>query len=130
MNERLHRVLDGELARDTLSVQELAELNEAEALISGVLGSVPTRALPDLGPNVLSQLQAYPAAAAGGRGTTTRGTDRLGAGLRDRLSSSFTTSSSKWNAARSSSVSSFSKTSSSFTTSRWSPVIQRAVVHG
>src|SRR5688572_21525878 len=64
MNERLHRVLDGELARDTLSVQELAELNEAEALISGVLGSVPTRALPDLGPNVLSQLQAYPAAAA------------------------------------------------------------------
>ena len=63
MNERLHRVLDGDLPREALSPKEQAELREAEVLISGVLGSVPTSTLPDLGPAVLSQLEPYPSAA-------------------------------------------------------------------
>jgi hypothetical protein len=63
MDDRIQRVLDGELSRDELSPAERTALGEAEAMIGAVLRSVPARELPDLGAAVLQRLAPQPAPA-------------------------------------------------------------------
>jgi hypothetical protein len=56
MNERVHRILDGEEPRPATNSFEGDELAAAEAMISSVLRSVPAQPLPDLGPAVLQRI--------------------------------------------------------------------------
>lgn len=56
MNERLHRILDGEEPRPDINSFDGHNLAAAEAMISGVLRSLPARPLPDLGSAVLERI--------------------------------------------------------------------------
>lgn len=56
MNERLHRILDGEEPRPDINSFDGHELAAAEAMISGVLRSLPARPLPDLDSAVLQRI--------------------------------------------------------------------------
>jgi len=56
-NDRIQRALDGELAREALSPDEREELARMEALISGVLGTLPRGHVPDLAPAVLARIE-------------------------------------------------------------------------
>jgi len=56
MDHRIQQVLDGDLAPEDLTAPEQSTLAEAEAMIDGVLRSVPNRPLPDLGHAVLAQV--------------------------------------------------------------------------
>ena len=64
MNERLHRMLDGELARTAASETELAEVQKAEAAISAVLQSVPVEPIPDLAAAVMRRIEGVAPASA------------------------------------------------------------------
>jgi AMP-activated protein kinase-like protein len=67
MDRRIQQVLDGELPREELNSEEAAALKAEEALIDGVLGSVPTRPLPDLGDSVLRRIAAAQRSEVGTR---------------------------------------------------------------
>jgi len=69
MNDRIQRALDGELAREVLSLEEKAELARAEALIGGVLRTLPGGPVADLAPAVLARIEnlSKSAKASGGR---------------------------------------------------------------
>src|SRR5688500_11933751 len=56
MNERVHQILDGDEPRPPVHTSEAAELAGAEALISSVLRSIPTKPLPDLSAAVLRRI--------------------------------------------------------------------------
>jgi hypothetical protein len=58
MDRRIQRALDGEVPREELSSDDAVALKATEALIAGVLSSVPTRPLPDLGDAVLRRIDA------------------------------------------------------------------------
>lgn len=57
MNERMQKVLDGDLDRDDLTFGEQAALREAESAISAVLRAIPASPLPDLSPAVLRRIR-------------------------------------------------------------------------
>jgi hypothetical protein len=57
MDERIQRVLDGELSRDELTHAERSELATAESDIRAVLGGIPTDPLPDLAPAVMRRIE-------------------------------------------------------------------------
>lgn len=90
MNERIHRVLDGELSRDMLSAEELASLVELEATLAAAESTVPHHVAPDLTASVMARIEALEAqqadvlAAAGRDAAAERRvhpTSRLMAGL-------------------------------------------------
>lgn len=56
MNDRIHRVLDGELDRSALTSAESAVLRATEGEIAAVLRSLPDEPLPDLAPAVLDRI--------------------------------------------------------------------------
>lgn len=58
MNKRVQRVLDDELPRAALTAQEASELLRMEAMIDGVLRSVPAPTAPDLAPAILRRISA------------------------------------------------------------------------
>lgn len=55
MNERIQRVLDGELPRSELSPPERATLERAESALARVVSSIPDADLPDLSAAVLAR---------------------------------------------------------------------------
>jgi hypothetical protein len=55
MNQRIQRVLDGELPRSELSVTERATLERAEAALARVVNALPGADLPDLSQAVLAR---------------------------------------------------------------------------
>lgn len=57
MNDRVQRVLDGELDRRALDPGERAELADMEALIGGVLQSSSSNPMPDLAPAVMTRIE-------------------------------------------------------------------------
>lgn len=57
MDDRTHRVLDGELQRTELTAAEAADLVAAEADIAAVLRTVPVATLPDLAPAVMRRIE-------------------------------------------------------------------------
>src|SRR5688572_33363499 len=57
MDPRVQRVLDQESPGEELSPEQARELAVAEALIAGVLRSVPHAPLPDLAPAVMQRIQ-------------------------------------------------------------------------
>lgn len=64
MNERVQSALDGDAAaRARLTDTELATLRDTEALIAGVLRSVPVRPIPDLSKAVMDRLPPQAAKA-------------------------------------------------------------------
>ena len=68
MNERIHRVLDGELSRDRLTREEQALLADYEATIAAAGHAVPRHAAPDLTAGVMARIAALqPAPAAHAR---------------------------------------------------------------
>ena len=60
MDHRIHQALDGELARTDLDREEAEELARTEALLRGVLGSIPVEPLPDLSASVLARANQAP----------------------------------------------------------------------
>ena len=64
MNERLHQILDGDEPRPAVHTSEAAELAVAEAQISSVLRSIPTKPLPDLSAEVLRRIAELAPASA------------------------------------------------------------------
>jgi hypothetical protein len=56
MNERVHKILDGEEPRSALNDLEREELAAADSMISTVLRSIPAEPLPDLARAVLRQI--------------------------------------------------------------------------
>jgi len=66
MNDRLQRVLDGELAPEALSEAERRDLSGIEALMDRVTRSVPVGSLPDLAGSVMTRIADLPAPGAGG----------------------------------------------------------------
>ena len=64
MNERIHKVLDGELSRDTLTEGEREELGRFEATIAAVEAAVPRHVAPDLTTTVMARIAALEAPAA------------------------------------------------------------------
>ncbi|HUF13253.1 MAG TPA: glycogen-binding domain-containing protein [Longimicrobiales bacterium] len=89
MNERIHRVLDGELSRDMLSAEEFASLVELEATLAAAESIVPRHVAPDLTASVMARIETLEAqhadaAAGAGREAAERGArpaSRLMAGL-------------------------------------------------
>lgn len=76
MEKRIHRALDGELAREQLTPAEAAALAEAEAEIDAISRAIPTDPLPDLAPGVMRRIaeaESRRTAAAGGRGSAPLG---------------------------------------------------------
>jgi hypothetical protein len=61
MDVRIQQALDGELSRDHLTREELAQLEAAEGLFRGIVSALPHEQTPDLSRAVLSQLGAPPA---------------------------------------------------------------------
>lgn len=57
MDRRIQQALDQEIPREWLTQAEVGEVAAAEAMIDHVLGAVPVRRLPDLGPAVLHRLE-------------------------------------------------------------------------
>lgn len=57
MKARLQKALDGDTRREDLSLDEQAELLEAESAFAAVLSAVPNDPFPDLAPAVLQRLQ-------------------------------------------------------------------------
>ncbi|HUG27247.1 MAG TPA: glycogen-binding domain-containing protein, partial [Gemmatimonadales bacterium] len=55
MNNRIQRVLDGELPRSELSATERAALERAELALARVVSALPKADLPDLAPAVLAR---------------------------------------------------------------------------
>jgi hypothetical protein len=55
MNQRIQRVLDGELPRSELSATERATLDRAEAALARVVSALPKADLPDLSRAVLTR---------------------------------------------------------------------------
>lgn len=89
MNERIHQVIDGELAREALTPDELRRLAEYEAVIGAAAAEFPDVRSPDLAPGVMARIEALDAAEAPERSVTPPSgrarTDRNG-GLRNALS--------------------------------------------
>lgn len=56
MNERIHRVLDGELSRDALSSEERASLAQLEAAIAAAESGIPRHLAPDLTDSVMARI--------------------------------------------------------------------------
>ncbi|MGQ0561727.1 MAG: glycogen-binding domain-containing protein [Gemmatimonadota bacterium] len=57
MDIRMQKALDGELAREELTREQVAELAEAEALFQGIIRAVPVDPVPDLSGAVLRRLE-------------------------------------------------------------------------
>lgn len=64
MNERIHRVLDGELSRDQLTPEERSLLADYEATIAAAGHSVPRHVAPDLAASVMARVRAIDATSA------------------------------------------------------------------
>lgn len=64
MNERIHRVLDGELPREQLTREEQALLADYEATIAAAGHAIPRYAAPDLSADVMARIAALDAAPA------------------------------------------------------------------
>ncbi len=80
MDERIHRALDGELARELLTPEEEAALAAADAEIAAITRAIPMEPLPDLGMVLLQRIaaaqsdgRARAAARAGARAPATPG---------------------------------------------------------
>lgn len=58
MDDRLHRALDDDAARDALTAALRAELDETRALLDRVVRAVPARPLPPLGASVMRRITA------------------------------------------------------------------------
>ena len=58
MNERIHQVLDGELARDQLTREEQALLADYEATIAAASHALPRHVAPDLAARVMARVGA------------------------------------------------------------------------
>lgn len=65
MNERVQRVLDGELPRHSLNAADLAALESAEQGLGQVLRAIPVQPLPDLAPAVMRRIAAAEAERSG-----------------------------------------------------------------
>ncbi|HEX6589414.1 MAG TPA: glycogen-binding domain-containing protein [Longimicrobiales bacterium] len=61
MNERIHQVLDGELARDQLTREEQAMLADYEATIAAASHALPRHVAPDLTARVMARVGALDA---------------------------------------------------------------------
>lgn len=64
MNERIHKVLDGELSRAELTPAEQALLAEYEATLGAAAHAVPRFQAPDLAASVMARIAALEAPAA------------------------------------------------------------------
>jgi anti-sigma factor RsiW len=75
MNQRIHRYLDGELARDELTESELAQVAAYQAVIHRVATMRPMEQPPDLAPAVLRAI-GQPESGAASRARSAAGVSR------------------------------------------------------